>query len=159
MTAPSVSFTDWDWEPTILAGIAAACLLYALAMRRGWLRRDDDLRPWSLTPATRALLFYTGVLICFLALCSPIDPISDQYLLSVHMLQHMLLMMVAPPLLVLGVAGAPSPPPGFAPRLAPLLDRGDPTAPAFFLFNLDLVVWHWPAFYDATLYNEGLHAL
>lgn len=158
MTPPSVSLTDWDWEPTILAGVAAACLLYALAMRRGWLRRDDDLRPWSLTPATRALLFYTGVLVCFLALCSPIDPISDQYLLWVHMVQHMLLMMVAPPLLVLGVAGAPSPPPGFVPRLRRLWTAVTRPLPAFFLFSLDLVVWHWPALYDATLYNEGLHA-
>jgi putative membrane protein len=158
LPAPSVSPADWSLDPSILAGIGVACALYVLAMRRGWLRHDDDTSAWSLSPATRSLCFFAGVLICFVALCSPIDAISDQYLLSVHMLQHMLLMMVAPPLVVLGLAGAPPPPARFLPRLRRVWTGVTRPLPAFFLFNLDLLVWHWPAFYDATLYNEALHA-
>ena len=51
-----------------------------------------------------------GLLITFIALESPIDRGGDLYLFSLHMVQHMLLMMVAPPLILLGIAGArPSP--------------------------------------------------
>jgi putative membrane protein len=154
----SFSFTDWNWDPTILASLLLACFGYALAMRRGWLRPDDDLRPWGLTSSTRALLYYLGVGVLFIALCSPIDLISDLYLLSVHMVQHVLLMMVAPPLLVLGVAGAAPPPATFLPRLRRLWTAVTRPLPVFFLFNADLLVWHYPPFYDATLYSNGLHA-
>ena len=159
MPAPSVSLTDWAWDPSILAAITAVCALYVLAMRRGWLGRGDDLSPWGLTPRLRAGSFAIAVLVCWVALESPIDAISDRYLLWMHMVQHMLLMMVAPPLLILGVAGTAPP---VAPLLAPLrrawraLTR--PWA-AFFVFTAILLVWHWPAFYDATLRNETLHAV
>jgi len=53
--------------------------------------------------ALRPVLFFTGLLITFVALQSPIDRGGDLYLFSLHMVQHMLLMMVAPPLLLLGI--------------------------------------------------------
>lgn len=158
MPAPSVSLTDWSWDPSILATIGAACALYGVAVRRGWLGRDDDLSAWRMTPRLRAGSFAVGVLVCWIALESPIDEVSDQYLLWMHMVQHMLLMMVVPPLLILGVAGAASPP---ATLLAPLRRAWRTlTRPwvAFFVFTAILLVWHWPAFYDATLLNETLHA-
>jgi cytochrome c oxidase assembly factor CtaG len=157
MSVPRVSFTDWEFQPTVLAGLAVILAVYALALRGGWLRRDDDLRAWSLGPRRRAAIFGLGLAIWLVALCSPIDTISDNYLLWVHMIQHILLMMVAPPLLVLGVAGAPSPPARFLPRLRRLWTGVTRPIPAYFIFNADLLVWHWPAFYDATLANENLH--
>ena len=75
-------------------------------MRRGVIAPDDDVTPWVPNQRWRPVLFFTGLLITFVALQSPIDRGGDLYLFSLHMVQHMLLMMVAPPLLLLGIAGS-----------------------------------------------------
>lgn len=154
-----MSPTDWSFDPAIYAGIAVVCALYWLAHHRGRLRGSDDLTPWGLTPRSRAALFAGGMLICFLALESPIDYIGDQYLNAVHMLQHMLLMVVAPPLLILGVAGA-APPSGRLAQVAWRLWTGV-TSPwrAAPLFTVAMWIWHYPPFYDAALENDTLHVL
>ena len=72
---------------------------YIVAIRRGTLGPDDDVSPWFRHQRWRPVLFSTGLLITFIALESPIDRGGDDYLFALHMVQHMLLMMVAPPLL------------------------------------------------------------
>src|SRR5215467_12998417 len=103
--------------------------------------------------------FYFGVLVIFFALVSPIDALGDRYLFSVHMVQHLLLTLVGPPLLLIGTPGVllkPLTRPRSVYLIARLL-----TTPfmAFFLFNADFWLWHIPALYDATLTNEGIHIL
>ena len=76
-----------------------------------------------------------------------------------HMLQHLLLMMVAPPLVLLGLVGARQLPPD---RFR-LLRRAwwALTRPwvALLLFNVVMLVWHIPALYDTTLTVEPIHVL
>ena len=86
---------SWPWDPWLLAGLALTAGVYL----RGWrfLHRRDSNR-W---PIGRLGSFLGGLAALFLALASPIEPFSF-FLLQVHMLQHLLLMMVAPPLLWLG---------------------------------------------------------
>src|SRR5450755_2517418 len=76
-----------------------ALLLTAVVYLRGWtsLRRagSTEVPPW------RAATFLGGLLSVWIALASPLDTFSG-FLLAAHMLQHMLLMMVAPPLILLG---------------------------------------------------------
>ena len=74
-------------------------------MRRGTIGPDDDVTPWFRHQRWRPVLFCAGLLLTFIALESPIDRGGDYYLFSLHMVQHMVLMMVAPPLLLLGIAG------------------------------------------------------
>lgn len=120
----------------------------------------------------RALAFCAGLLTLAIAVGSPVDAYADR-LFWVHMIQHVLLTMVAPPLILLG-----RPWPRFL-RLLPLRVRR-PTArevlvgatlrpvreaarwlaaplPAFTLFNVTLLAWHLPALYDATLGNVLVH--
>jgi putative membrane protein len=123
-----LSLGDWSWEPTVVLGIAAAAAAYAIAWRRGLLRDDDDVRAWVGTPRTRCWFFGAGLLVWFIALLSPLDTGGDLYLFSLHMVQHLLLMMVAPPLCILGL-----------------------------IFSAVLLVWHVPALYDATLTTEPIH--
>ena len=97
-----------------------------------------------------------------LALDSPIDGYADQ-LFWVHMLQHVLLLIVAPPLILLG---RPWPrmwsalPLGMRTSVGRSIARGRWTAPlralarplpACILFNATLIVWHIPFAYNATL--------
>jgi cytochrome c oxidase assembly factor CtaG len=93
-------WTAWGADPWVMAGIAAAALLYAAGWRR--LRRRGRA---DLASVPRAVLFGAGLAVLGLALVSPLDHVGEEYLLSAHMTQHMLVGDVAPLLLVLGLAG------------------------------------------------------
>jgi putative membrane protein len=137
----SLSLWTWQWDPTVLAGTLALGGGYA------WLIRGRG-RVTSWSPLAR-LYFALGLLALFLALESPIDVAGDNYLFSFHMLQHLLLAMVVPPLLLLGL-----------PEEWRAFDkiRVSPLA-ASVIFNLVLAVWHLPFLYEATLRNEPIHVL
>src|SRR5258708_26320639 len=89
----------WTFDASVVAGILLAGFAYTYFSRH----LDEAGRPW----------FFWAGLACFIAaLVSPIDYLSDHYLLSVHMLQHILLTMVGPPLVLAGLppAAGPAPP-------------------------------------------------
>ena len=78
-----------------LTGIAVAAVLYRLGTRGLAGGRSQRERPW------RAQAFYAGLVALALAIAPPLDGLADK-LFWCHMVQHMLLQMVAPPLIVLG---------------------------------------------------------
>src|SRR5882757_5119962 len=86
---------SWPSAPWLIASIFVSAVIYL----RGWrlLHRRDPTR-WHVG---RPAAFFGGLAAVFLALASPIEPFAA-LLLQVHMLQHLLLMMVAPPLIWLG---------------------------------------------------------
>jgi cytochrome c oxidase assembly factor CtaG len=133
---------SWPLDPTVYAGLVVLYLGHA------WLARgiDDTQRKHS-------LYFGLGLLTIWLSLESPIDTISDNYLDSVHMLQHVLLGFVAPPLMLLGLSQ------GMVARLVrvPGIRAITEPVPAVFVAGAVMIGWHIPAFYDATLYSDGLH--
>src|SRR6516162_1202762 len=86
---------SWPFDPWLIVMLIVPAALYL----RGWLvlHRRDSAR-WH---SGQLWAFFGGLGVLFLALASPIEPFAA-LLLQVHMLQHLLLMMVAPPLLWLG---------------------------------------------------------
>ena len=159
MAAAHLGLGDWSWEPTVLLGIAAVLVGYVLAWRRRLLRPRDDVSPWFASSRTRPALFGVGLAVGFIALLSPIDTGGDDYLFSLHMVQHLLLMMGAPPLCLLGIAGLRSPfsgSPGRIRRAAAVLVH--PWA-ATLIFSVVLLVWHIPLLYDSTLTTEPIHVV
>jgi putative membrane protein len=143
-----------------LAYVAVAGLLYWLGGRRRQAR----------TEPLRVASFVAGLVTIVLALDSPIDTGADK-LFWVHMVQHVLLLTAAPPLILLG---RPWPrmwralPLGFRTRVGRGLVRSSAAAPiralarpmpAFILFNGMIIVWHIPSLYNATLSYEWLHQL
>ena len=128
----------WAFAPSILVGILGAAGFYIAHARRVGV----DSR--------RALFFWVGLGSFAVALVTPLDAAADRYLLSAHMAQHILLTMIGPPLLLAGL------PEGFARRLPRFLVN--PWL-GVFLFNTALLVWHIPALYQATLYDENIHLL
>ncbi len=145
----------WSVHWTIPAGIAVFVGAYLLAI--GPLRRRLALGPpvrWEQVAA-----FLSGNVILFLATTGPMHDLSDSYLFSVHMVQHVLIGLIAPPL---WLVGTPDWLVRFLLRPAPLrriaLTVG--SAPvAFVLFNLLLAIWHLPFFYNAGLIRVEIHAL
>ena len=117
----------------------------------------------------QALAFFAGLLTIVIALDSPIDHYADQ-LFWVHMLQHVLLLTVAPPLLLLGRPwprmwrALPLEPRtklarslALSRRMAPVRALARPL-PAWILFNATIVGWHIPGAYNATLTSGVVHA-
>jgi putative membrane protein len=157
-------------EPTILAEVAVAALWYWGGARRTRLRAVGSSRrrstPW------RPLSFACGLVTIVVALDSPLDRLADS-LFWAHMLQHVLLMMVAAPLIVLGAPWLPfwrPLPLAFRRSLARAVAKSPSLAwlrrgarfvaqplPAWLLFNVDLAVWHVPAAYDLTLRDGAVH--
>src|SRR6266851_7893406 len=138
-----------------LAAIAVTALLYLLGGRLSATASDAGKR-W------RGAAFYGGLATLVLAVSSPIDAYAGR-LFWVHMVQHVLLMMVAPPLLLIGrpwprlsrplplglrrpLARAVLAGPTLAPIRSLLRWVGSPL-PAFVLFNGTLLAWHVPVLY------------
>lgn len=86
----------WSFDPTIVASLVLAGLAYGLAVRR-----VDGAHPRSPVPRGRVASWLAGLLVIWVALQSPIER-YDTTLFSIHMIQHVLLTMVAAPLLALG---------------------------------------------------------
>ncbi len=123
------------------AGLAALLIGYA-ALARG---RSDFSR-------ARGISFTGGVVVLWAALETPIDTVSDHYLQSVHMLQHVLLGVIAPPLLLLGLS------PGMAATVArlPGVRALTEPLPAQLLAAAVMIGWHLPPLYDLTE-QESIH--
>jgi len=158
-----------DYLPLVLT--CAALALHLLGERRAVVLTE---RPRDPRARTRAGLFYAGLLTIFLALATPIDALAEK-LLWIHMIQHMLLLTVAPPLIVLGapwrslwrplplgfrrtVARTVTRSPGFAPIRG--LGRWLVTPVGSLLaFTAGLWLWHLPGAYDLALRNSTAHGL
>jgi cytochrome c oxidase assembly factor CtaG len=145
----------WDLEPVLTAALAGSAAGYVAAARRaaGW-------------HAGATASFLAGILVLAVALESGLHA-EGEALLSVHMVQHLLLTLVVPPLLVLGRPLAVLLRGGPVAARRPLADlvRARPAAvlghplTALGLFCAVLVATHAPAFYDAALRHQGLHDL
>jgi cytochrome c oxidase assembly factor CtaG/ferredoxin len=156
---------SWPLDPWMLFALLITAGLYL----RGWLvLRERDGSRW---PAGRVVAFGMGLLTVFLALCSPIETFTS-LLLQVHMLQHLLLMMIAPPLLWLGapafpmLLGLPRPvrtywiAPFFRSRIVRQAFRWlTHPVPAWLLFTAATWIWHVPPTYELALSSDGWHYL
>ena len=146
-------------EPVPL-GVATAALCYLIA--DGRVRRAHGR-----VPRQRArLAFFAGLGVVVIALTGPIDAaVTTSF--SIHMVQHLLITMVAPPLLLLGapITLALQAWPGTPRRWLLATLRSGPAR----LFSNPLVAWalffvvlwgiHFTGIYEAALHNNGLHAL
>jgi putative membrane protein len=155
---PQELWTAWNADPLILGGL----LLTALAYRRG--RSGSVVAPW------RAGCFAGALIALAIALLSPLDALAES-LAAAHMVQHLLLTLIAAPLLVLSAPAATlvrGSPRTIRAALGPvhrLLRRTGwvralrhPGA-AWLLHVLALWIWHAAVLYDAALEHPVIHAL
>jgi putative membrane protein len=147
------SWTQFEVHISTLIGCALLAGLYfwgtgPLRRRHGWAERASR---------GQAAWFVAGLAVLFLALNGPIHDLSDNYLFSAHMVQHMLLTLVVPPLLLVGTP---------AWLLRPLLRAGVVrrtaevvTLPltAFAIYNVVFAGWHVPVLYNAALMDHNTH--
>jgi cytochrome c oxidase assembly factor CtaG len=149
---------SWHLDIPVVIGLLAAECIYILLVRRLWHKagRYDTRSTWA---------WSIGVAVIFIALESPLDTIGEERLLSAHMLQHELLLTVAPTLLLLGLF----------PRLVvpitrsvfkPLLRNRYTYALLRVIFSpyctlgawlVCIYTWHLPLFYLLALRSDLIH--
>lgn len=147
--------TQWNWQPSIIIGCAAVVALYVYGVGplRVKYQLAESFETW------RGVCFVLGVGAIFLSLFTALDKLGDDYLFSAHMVQHLILTMVGPPLMVVGTPGWLVKPLLRNPTIFKIARFLTYPAIAFFLYTADFWLWHAPTLYDATLYNDYIHIL
>jgi len=153
---------EWSLPLLPLLSLSIGLILYL----RGWTSARVTRRVEL--PAWRAGCFVSGLVALWIALASPIDALDD-YLLTAHMIQHFILMSVAPPLIVLGaplvplLRGLPRAVvrglrPAFRARWLRAVGRAV-THPVFawIAMNVAYLGWHIPAIFELTFRAEWIH--
>ena len=153
--AADFSWSRWPIHPSTAIGCSILLGLYFAGI--GPLRRKynwaDSVERWQ------PICFTTGVLILFLSLNGPLHELSDFYLFSAHMVQHLLLTLVMAPLLLVGTPD----------WLLRALIRNTVgfgvarviTGPliAFGIYNVVFSGWHFPMFYNWALEDHNVHII
>jgi putative membrane protein len=149
-----------SWHPHVDAWLLVLALAaaYAVAVIRIGPRHVAPGEPS--VGKLQAVCFSLGLVAIWLASDWPVHDIAEELNYSMHMVQHLVLSMVAAPLLLLGTPAwmlrAILRPPSPLFRTARFLAR---FLPALIVFNLVLVLTHWPALVDASLRNHAVHFL
>jgi putative membrane protein len=153
----------WSFPVAPFIGLSLLLALYLLGWAAAFSTRSCELPPW------RCGCFVGRIISLWIAIASPIDALDD-YLLTAHMIQHLILMSVAPPLIVLGVPTVPLlrglprwliralSRPVFRARWFHKLCRLI-THPVFawLAMNIAYLGWHVPGLFELTFRSEHIH--
>lgn len=145
----------WDFAPSILMLILSQAVLYGYLV---YIARKDG--HWGIDVRTSHIVYFAiGLIIIFIALVSPLDALSNVALFSAHMVQHILLMLLAPACLLLGT-------PRYwirylydLPVLKHLLPILTHPLVTLIAFNAVMWIWHVPTLYEGALRNPNVHIL
>lgn len=129
-------------------------LLGALYLWRA--RQDAGAERGTPTPTQRAL-FFSALALIFLTLNGWLHDLSDYYLFSAHMVQHLVLTLIVPPLLILGTPGWMLRPALQWRGVGPVARWITGAPRTFLLFNLAIVVWHLPPMYEMAMEHHNVH--
>jgi putative membrane protein len=143
----NLSWWRWSVHPSTAIGIAALGGLYAWAGHR--LKRQPS--------TTQKAFFFSGLLVMFASLNGPIHDLSDDYLFSAHMIQHLLLTLAMPPLLLAGTPGWMLRPLLANHYVAPVARFFTRAPIAFVTFNVVIAAWHLPVLYNIAMARHGIH--
>ncbi len=143
MTTWRLLTTAWGGEPSVLIGCTALVAGYVAMTRR--------------RPSRQAGYFFAGVFVLLFAQCSPLDALGDTYLFSAHMIQHLLLLLIVPPLLVLGIPAWLAERWLAVPRVRRAERLARQPAIAWSLGIGAMSIWHAPTLYTATLAHADIH--
>jgi putative membrane protein len=134
------------WSTVV--GIAALAALYVWRARRG---------PAGGPTAGQRAAFASGLAVLFLSLNGPLHDLSDGYLFTAHMIQHLVLTMLVTPLLIAGTPDWMLRPALQLPGVLAVARRVTQPIAAFAIFNLTIVIWHLPPMYNLAMADHGVH--
>jgi putative membrane protein len=143
----------WQLDPVLIGSLLTSSVLYLLAV--GPLR--SRLAPGKSFESWRFGLFFLGIVLIYLTEGSPLHDLSERYLFSAHMVQHLILNYICAPLLIWGAPTWMLEKLLLNPVMKPVAKILSRPVVAALVFNLGLSLWHFPQIYDAGLRNSSLH--
>ena len=167
-TAARVEWTAWTIHWSTVVGLLAFVGLYEWGLRRepgAGSGEPEERQPGSRLPAsgsrvasgTQRALFYAGCVLIFLSLNGPLHDLSDSFLFSAHMVQHLVITLVVPPLLLAGTPGALLRPALRHRAIGAVARHLTSPFSSFFYFNVTLAAWHLPVLYNLALAHHPVH--
>ncbi len=144
-----LSWVSWSIHPSTVIGLAGIAGLYFWRARRR--KADEQLS------SVRIASFLLALFVIFASLNGPLHDLSDVYLFSGHMVQHLLLTLAMPPLLIGGTPGWMIRPVMANRTVAAIARRLTRPMVCFAVFNLVMALWHVPAFYNAAMADHNVH--
>ena len=173
--AARIGWTEFTVHPSTVLGLVGLAALYGRLDSRkpsggsgvsgeGFRVQPETLDSRLQTPhlvlgpsRAQRVMFYGALVLTFFSLNGWLHDLSDYYLFSAHMVQHLMLTLVVPPLLIMGT-------PAWmfreATRYKPVaaIARAVTTAPrTFLIFSVVLAVWHLPPVYETAMENHPIH--
>ena len=148
-----IIWTHWHGHPDVLLGLGIIESVYLFGV--GPLRQRYNLACG--VEQRQVAIFTLGILVIFLSLLSPIHVLADKYLFSAHMLQHVLLTLVAPPMLILGTPDWLIRPLIRYRVVYNLVKLATHPVIAFVVFNATFSIWHIPGLYNLSVTNHSIH--
>ena len=151
----SENISTWTHEVPLLVLLLGVLSLYFFGIGP-WREKWGKGTPY---PLWRALSFFFGVALFYVAVSSPIDHVGEEYLFWVHMVQHILFIFPVAVALLVGI------PPALAkslfdrPLIRPILQTLTKPLVAWALFHLFFLGWHLPRLYEAALHSTPIHNL
>ena len=161
--AAQIGWLNWTVHPSTVVGLGALAALYLWGERRAsavaarQAAADGSPLPAPSLTAGQKISFFAGLAVIFVSLNGPLHDLSDFYLFSAHMVQHLLLTLIVPPLLLHGVPGW---------LLRPLIRERRVFAVArwltkpthcFAIFNVVVAAWHLPPLYNTAMAFHPVH--
>ena len=157
-------WTVWNANPLPSLGLILAAYLYVTGLNR-WIRPSHPVSGWQRTS------FFSGILVMFIALQSPVDPLAEHYFF-IHQAQHLALRMVGPLLILLGAPLTPIlrglPPWALLGVVRPIVRSPwgrkvynfitNPVLTSFLFVGM-LYLWQVPTLHNVAVRNEAVHAL
>lgn len=137
----------WEFYPSIVLGCLAWLVWYG-AMCRGVGRQPTSREAGS---------FLASIAVVFFALQGPLHELSDAYLFSGHMIQHLLITLVFPPLFIAGIPDWMVRPVARLPGVTAFGRLVTKPLVAGVIATASLYLWHVPGMYDWALYNHDVH--
>ncbi len=148
--AQTLALDSWTIHPSTVIGLTALGWLYFYRTRAA-----EGIGP----SMGQRIAFVSGLVLLFLILNGPLHDLSDFYLFSGHMVQHLIMELIVPPLLIAGTPGWMLRPALQWPVVRWLAPRISSAPMAFAIFNITLAVWHIPALYNMALLHHNVHIL
>ena len=169
-----IGWTTFTVHPSTAIGILALGAAYAVRARRG--PSPSDRYPVTVGDSARAdaaqldaaaarpgpstaqrASFVVALAVLFFTLNGPLHDLSDSYLFSAHMVQHLVLTLIVPPLLILGTPGWMLRPLLRNARVYRVARRLTTPGACFAAFNIVLAFWHLPPMYNYALAHHSVH--
>ena len=148
-TAARIGWDEFTVHPSTVVGLAGLGALYHWRARQGH---------GQVTPTTgQRVMFFSALVLIFLSLNGWLHDLSDTYLFSAHMVQHLVLTLVAPPLMIMGTPGWMLRPALQWPVVGAAARWATGAARCFLIFSIVLAIWHLPPVYGLAMRYHPVH--